>query len=430
MKTSMILLVERDSILRRRIASLLTHQGFVAIESTDPTYVLQLLRLNQCPDLFLVNVSVNSPGDGLHVAQLLYNGLHRVPVIVIAMQSSEDLLLTALRARVADYLKLPFADDLLISSIERTLSRFHHFRDNNLSSADSFSTESRRSFTSKATVPLLIGESPVMLQIKTYLDKVACSDSNTLITGETGTGKELVAAFVHKHSRRRQRSFMSINCAAIPDSLLESELFGYERGAFTGAHVMKEGALELANGGTVFFDEIGDMSLYTQAKILRAIESKEVRRLGGKRSISLDVRFIAATNRDLERLMTEEKFRPDLYFRLNVANVQMPPLRERKEDLLSLCSHYIQEMNRQFGLTVEGFSEEAFAALLSYSWPGNVRELKNLIEAAFITRPAKQIAYADLPEQFGRRCMETAGLPQDERDRLLSVLFATHWNKR
>lgn len=430
MKKSTILLVERDSALRRHIASVLTPKKFSVIESTDPGYVLQLLRLKQCPDLFLVNGSVNSPEDGLQVARLLSDGRPRIPVIMLAMQSSEALLLAALRAGVADYLKLPCADDSLLGSVERVLSSARRSQEETLPFADALPTEPRRSSSSKAKVPLLIGQSPAMRQIKTYLDKVACSDSNTLITGETGTGKELVAALVHQLSRRRQRPFIGMNCAAIPDSLLESELFGHERGAFTGAHVMKEGALELGNGGTVFFDEIGDMSPYTQAKILRVIESKEIRRLGGKRSIPLDVRFIAATNRDLERLMAEEKFRPDLYFRLNVANVQLPPLRERKEDLLALCAHYIEEMNQQFGLAVEGFSEEAFSALLHYSWPGNIRELKNLIEAIFINQPAKQIAYADLPEHFRRRCLEAAGLPQDERDRLLGALFATQWNKR
>jgi transcriptional regulator with PAS, ATPase and Fis domain len=220
-----------------------------------------------------------------------------------------------------------------------------------------------------------------------------------------------------------------INCAAIPDSLLESELFGYERGAFTGAHALKEGALKLADGGTVFFDEIGDMSLYAQAKILRAIESKEVRRLGGKGSIPLNIRVISATNRNLEQLMAEDKFRADLYFRVNVASIQLPPLRERKEDLPALCDYHIRAFNQRFGLEVAGFSDEAFACLARYSWPGNVRELKNLIEATFINRPARRISLADLPDQFRRRLSEATGLPEDERDRLLHVLFATNWNK-
>jgi transcriptional regulator with PAS, ATPase and Fis domain len=258
---------------------------------------------------------------------------------------------------------------------------------------------------------------------------VAASESHTLITGETGTGKELVASLIHRYSRRRQKPFVCVNCAAIPDSLLESELFGYERGAFTGAHTLKEGRLKLADGGTLFFDEIGDMSAYAQAKILRAIEGKAIERLGGTRSIPLDIRVIAATNRNLERLVAEEKFRADLYFRLNVANIHLPPLRERKEDLPALCQHYVEVMNRQFGQQVEGVAAETLASLLRYDWPGNVRELKNLLEAAFVNRPARHIALADLPRQFRARLSEAGGVAQDERSQLLNALLATNWNK-
>jgi transcriptional regulator with PAS, ATPase and Fis domain len=268
-----------------------------------------------------------------------------------------------------------------------------------------------------------------MQAVKAYSVRVAATDSSTLITGETGTGKELVAALIHEQSARRHKPFVRINCAAIPDSLLESELFGYERGAFTGAHTLKEGALQSAEGGTVFLDEIGDMSLTAQAKILRAIENKEVWRLGGKRNIPIDIRVIAATSRDLEQLMVEEKFRKDLYFRLNVATIHLPPLRERKEDIVALAAHYLAEMNQRYGRTVSGFTDEAFALLCRYHWPGNVRELKNLIEATFINLPVGCIALADLPDPFRRRFAQTQGVPQQERDRLLSALFETNWNK-
>jgi len=274
----------------------------------------------------------------------------------------------------------------------------------------------------------MIGESPPMQEIKAYIPKVASTDSNVLITGETGTGKELVAELVHTNSPRHQKPYVCVNCAAIPDSLLESELFGYERGAFTGANSSYEGKLKLANGGTVFFDEIGDMSPYAQAKILRAIENKEVQRLGGKGSIPLDVRVVAATNQDLERLMSEDKFRKDLYFRLTVTRVHLPPLRDRKEDIPLLVDHYLREFNRRFGREVEGFTEEALESLLRYDWPGNVRELKNLLEAIFVNLPSRRIPFIDLPESFRRRLSDAEGLPQDERDLLLSALFSTHWN--
>lgn len=274
----------------------------------------------------------------------------------------------------------------------------------------------------------LIGESPSMREIKTYIDKVATSNSNVLITGETGTGKELVADLIHRKSLRYQGPFVSINCAAIPDGLLESELFGYERGAFTGAHALKEGQLKLADGGTAFFDEIGDMSPYAQAKILRAIEGKAIYRLGGKRRIPLNIRVIAATNQDLEQLVSQEKFRKDLYFRLNVARIHLPPLRERKDDIGLLCQHYLSELNQRFGRQVEGFTDDVRDCMIHHGWPGNVRELKNLLEATFLNAPCGKIAFTDLPEQFRQRFREAASLPQDERERLLSALFSTNWN--
>ncbi len=274
----------------------------------------------------------------------------------------------------------------------------------------------------------LIGESPSMREIKTYIDKVSTTESNVLITGETGTGKELVADLIHRKSLRDQGPFVSINCAAIPDNLLESELFGYERGAFTGAHALKEGQLKLADGGTVFFDEIGDMSPYAQAKILRAIEGKAIYRLGGKRRIPLNIRVIAATNQDLEQLVSQEKFRKDLYFRLNVARIHLPPLRERKDDIALLCQYCLGELNHRFGRQVEGLTDDVLDCMIRYDWPGNVRELKNLLEATFVNAPCGQITLTDLPDQFRQRFREAASLPQDERERLLSALFSTNWN--
>jgi transcriptional regulator with PAS, ATPase and Fis domain len=206
-------------------------------------------------------------------------------------------------------------------------------------------------------------------------------------------------------------------------------LFGYDKGAFTGAIKSKPGEFELANGGTVFLDEIGDMSADTQAKLLRTIEHKEVYHLGGKQCIPLDVRIIAATNQEPERLVTEGTFRQDLYYRLNIARIHLPPLRNRKEDIPSLIACYIQKMNHWFGREVEGFTGEALQQLIQYDWPGNVRELKNLLEATFLNLPATRIRFIDLPEPFQRKLEETKHLPKSERDQILSALFATNWNK-
>lgn len=283
--------------------------------------------------------------------------------------------------------------------------------------------------TQRSTVTSMIGNSLAIWKVKTYLRKVAMTDSHVLITGETGTGKELAAQYIHQQGTRRAKPLVSINCAALPDGLFESELFGYERGAFTGAISSYEGKLKLAHGGTVLFDEIGDMSPYAQAKILRVIETKEVYPLGGRRSVPLDIRIIAATNRDLERSMAKNEFRQDLYFRLNVARVHLPPLRERKEDIPLLIDHYSQEFSRRFGQQIEGFSEEAMELLLRYDWPGNIRELMNLIERIFIDPPREKIDVADLPESMRYPLPVRQESAPAEREILLYTLSQTNWNK-
>jgi transcriptional regulator with PAS, ATPase and Fis domain len=238
----------------------------------------------------------------------------------------------------------------------------------------------------------------------------------------------LVANLIHQYSPRAKNPLVIINCAAIPDTLLESELFGYERGAFTGAFARKEGALRMADSGTIFFDEIGDMSLQAQAKVLRIMETKEICRVGGTKSVPFNVRFIAATNKDPEQLMKEDKFRPDLYFRFNVARIYLPPLRERREDIVLLLEYFRQNLNRQFGKQVKGFSPDAVKALVDYSWPGNIRELKNRLEAAFIGA-GQQISLENFPEFFRNQLQEDPNLSQDERSRLIAALFQTKWNK-
>jgi transcriptional regulator with PAS, ATPase and Fis domain len=222
---------------------------------------------------------------------------------------------------------------------------------------------------------------------------------------------------------------VTINCAALPDGLLESELFGYERGAFTGATSSYSGKLKLADGGTVLFDEIGDMSPYAQAKILRVIETKEVYPLGGRRSVPLDIRIIAATNRNLDQRMASNEFREDLYFRLNVAPVHLPPLRERKEDIPLLTDHFVQKFSAKFGRGIEGFSDEAMERLLSHDWPGNIRELMNLTERIFIDPPREKITVADLPESMRSRPSVHQETVPAEREILLHALSRTNWNK-
>ena len=282
---------------------------------------------------------------------------------------------------------------------------------------------------SAPSITSMVGNSLPMWKVKTYLRKVAVTDSHVLITGETGTGKELAAQYIHRHSTRHTKPLVTINCAALPDGLLESELFGYERGAFTGATSSYCGKLKLADGGTVLFDEIGDMSPYAQAKILRVIETREVYPLGGRRSVPLDIRIIAATNRNLDQRMANNEFREDLYFRLNVARVRLPPLRDRKEDIPLLIDHFLQKFGAQFEGTIEGFSDEAMERLRSHDWPGNIRELMNLTERIFIDPPQGKVTVADLPKSMQNRSPALQETKPAEREILLYALSQTNWNK-
>ena len=415
---AVVLIAANDAALSQDLKEPLSRHGYEIIAVGNHAHLLQTVRTER-PDLIILGGWTNSADQGLEEAQEIRARDKTIPLILIANNSSEDLAIAALRAGINDYFKKPFSSEELAASVERCLGASRPWP----SSARIETTAGEL-----ASCAGLIGKSSQMLSIKAYLLKIAMTDSTVFITGETGTGKELVAELIHRHSLGSAKPFVCVNCAALSDSLLESELFGHERGAFTGAIASQQGKFEVAGGGTIFLDEIGEMNIGAQAKILRAIENKEIYRVGGGKKIPLNVRVIAATNQDPEQLVTEEKFRKDLYFRLNVARIHLPPLRDRKEDIPLLLEHYVREMNRRLGQTVEGFTEETLAGLLRYDWSGNVRELKNLCEAIFINLPSRMIAFADLPEPYQRRLQEAEGLSQSERDRLLSALFSTNWN--
>jgi len=369
--------------------------------------------------LIAYDLSHSDSWDGIRLAKEIRANDQTTPIILLTRESSEEFALAVLRAGVNDYLTEPISSEDLQACITRCLPPL---------------AKQRNGSETKTIKPdlieeTLIGQSQVMRDLRGYIAKVAASDSNVLITGETGTDEELVAGAIHAHSQRRNKPFICVNCAAIPDTLWESELFGYERGAFTGAIGKSRGKMELAQDGTILFDEIGDMGPFEQAKILRAIEERKIYRLGGKEDVDLNVRVIAATNQDLDKLMIQGHFRKDLYYRLNVARIHLPALRERKEDIPILLRHYIGEFNRKFKRQVDGFNDEALEFLLDYTWPGNVRELKNLLEATFINLRPSHIALIDLPPQFRAKAKECAQLPQTERDQILSALLVTNWNR-
>ncbi len=338
-----------------------------------------------------------------------------IPVIFVTKYSSEELAISALKAGVNDYLNTPFSINELIRSIRRLTSK-------------NFPNHISVRKQDNGNSPM-ISKSRVMKDIKEYLHKIAQTDSSLLITGESGTGKELAAEMVHNNSSRSKKPFICINCAALPENLVESELFGYDRGAFTGAVSSKPGKFVMAEGGSVFLDEIGDMNPYAQAKILRSIESKEVYPLGSTKVIPLNIRIIAATNKDPKKLIENGKFREDLYYRLNVARVELPSLKERKEDISQLIDHAVIMMNKRFNRRVKGFTDEAMAVMFRYDWPGNVRELINLTEAAFIHLPSFHVDYIELPERLRQHLDMPDSVSPDERRMLVSALTETSWNK-
>lgn len=418
MKASVILVSEKDGVLRRDLKRHLIRHELTVINAQTKTESLRLFQTRK-PNLVIICAHLKSVTDELQIIKQIRRQDKNVPIIFIAEYSSEALAIAALKAGVNDFFKTPFSYKELMLSIQKNLP------------GDPTQTLLKcKKVTCRSTDgPLLVGDSRPMREVKTHILKVAKTDSTVLVTGETGTGKELATKTIHCNSPRCKKPLVCVNCAAIPDTLVESELFGFERGAFTGAIVTKQGLFEAATGGTIFLDEIGDMTPFAQSKILRTIEMKKTNRLGGKSEKLLDFRVIAATNRVPETLIAEKKFRKDLYYRLNVARVHMPLLRDRKEDIPLLIDHYIDQFNQRFNRSVIGFTEAAINAMLCYNWPGNIRELKNIIEVSFINLPTQKVDYIDLPEKLRSRIKTIKSLPESDRDRVISALQATKWNK-
>ena len=338
-----------------------------------------------------------------------------VPIVLLAWESNEEFVIDALNHGVTRYLKLPCPQ-----------SNFHDLQ---IALARQSRAHANAPGNDLRGQSCLVGGSSRMCELRKYIQQVAVSDSNVLITGETGTGKELVAQLIQQNSGRRNQPYICLNSAAIPEALVESELCGYERGAFTGAVSSQKGKLAAANHGTVFFDEIGDVSLMVQAKLLRALESKKIYRLGSNSTHDLDIRILAASNQDLEVATSQNRFRGDLYYRLNVIRIDVPPLRDRLEDLPALVDHYVQHFSHQFQKPVTRCSDTTMDLMFSYSWPGNIRELKNVLEAAFVTSSDQFDGLLHLPEPLARSLSASEKLNHGERAMLLRALTATNWNR-
>jgi DNA-binding NtrC family response regulator len=349
------------------------------------------------------------------------------PAIAVSCCSSEELVIAALRMGFKEYLRAPIAEGDIQAALTRFLTPAASAASASSSPTDAPMGTPTGAPTGAAVVaPGIVGVSIAMRSLRDQIARVAAAKSGVLITGETGTGKELVAQAIHRLSPRHRKPFVAVNCAAIPDGLLESELFGHERGAFTGATVARTGRLQQSDGGTLFLDEIGELDLRGQVKLLRVLEQREVQPLGGSGSRPLDLRVIAATNQPLAARVADQSFRQDLFYRLKVVQLDVPPLRERAEDIPVLIDHFSDIYRREFRRPFGAYSAHHHSLLLHYDWPGNIRELRNVLEASFVHSSARTDARLELPPSLLTMLEKTA--PLDERRQLLDALFVTRWN--
>lgn len=371
MKKKRVLVVDDEESVRQFLDDVLTDANYQVETAVNGEECLEKL-LSLKPDVLITDIRMPVKDGFLLLEQIKASGLN-TPVILMTAFGTTEAAIKAMKLGAFDYIVKPFDLDEFLSLLQRALSQSE--------TVAAFQPEEQKGIESQINI---IGNSIAMQSVYKDIGRVADSNATVLIQGESGTGKELVARTIHYNSSRRNKPFIKINCANLPDSLLESELFGYEKGAFTGATTSKAGKFELAHEGTIFFDEIGEISLATQAKLLRAIQEKEFDRVGGVTTKKVDVRILAATNRKLKQSVKEGDFREDLFFRLNVINIVIPPLRERKEDIPQLVSYFLGKYTREFNRQIKGFSETATKLLMDYDWPGNVRELENIVERAVI----------------------------------------------
>lgn len=377
MSEASILVVDDEKNILSTMSATLESAGYAVGVSSDGEDALARILGNRY-DVVLLDIQM--PGmDGM---QVLERAREKRPGLIAIIMSGHGTISTAVQATklgAYDFLEKPISRDKLLLTIRRALD-FRRLEDEN--------TELRSQIAHKFDI---VGESPTIRQLLKRIETAGASPSRVLIRGENGVGKELVARALHQASPRNDKSFIKVNCAAIPNELIESELFGHEKGAFTGATTMRRGKFEMAHRGTIFLDEIGDMHLETQAKVLRVLQENEIQRVGGDEIIEVDVRIIAATNKDIEAEIRQNNFREDLFFRLNVIPIEVPPLRERRDDIPLLARHFFKNFSGEYGRTTKQLMDDALGALVEYPWPGNVRELQNLMERVYIMSESEQI---------------------------------------
>ena len=395
-----ILIVDDEADIRHSLRGILEEdEGHTVIGCENAEEALEIIA-KELPDLVFLDIWL--PGmDGMSALAKIRDSYPALPVIMISGHGNIETAVTAIRLGAHDFIEKPLSLEKIVLAVSRTLE-FVNIRRENQALKTRFSD----------VKPGLTGGSPAIMEVKKQIEQVAPTDAWVLITGENGTGKEIAARSIYTMSLRSHKPLVAVNCAAIPEELIESELFGHEKGAFTGAEAAKEGKFELAHQGTLFLDEIADMSLKTQAKILRILQEKEFERVGGVRTTRVDVRVIAATNKNMQEEIAAGRFREDLYYRLKVFPLELPPLKERGNDILLLAEVFQHELMREHGFKPLQIGPDAERALLAYPWPGNVRELRNFMERMLILHSGQKIGEANLPAEIREYASPTKGLLQ------------------
>jgi two-component system nitrogen regulation response regulator NtrX len=419
-----ILIVDDEPDIGAGLSGALEDEGYRVRVAHSGEAGLDEVRKRR-PDFVFLDIAMPGGMDGVETLQRLRDGFPDVGVLMVSGHGTIEIALKTIQMGALDFIEKPFSLDVVLDRLTRAASKREQRG----------RTQHPTAWGSGKTV--IVGESPATRDILAVIERVAPTNARVLITGESGTGKELVARAIHERSRRAKRPFVRVNCAAIPSELIESELFGYEKGSFTGAATRHPGRFEQANGGTLFLDEVGDMSAHTQAKVLRVLEEGQFERVGGTETLSSDARVLAATNLDLRREIAAGRFREDLYYRLNVVPIHVPPLRERREDVLSLAEHFLRRYSDENGRPAMTLSPDARDALERYEWRGNIRELRNLMERLVVMSTRDEIRTEDLPSDIReakRIASPDATRPlRDARDEfevayIRRVLDETGWN--
>ncbi len=381
-----ILVADDDASIRSLLKQLLSDEGYSVVEATTGTEVVEKVK-DTNPDLVIMDVRMPEL-DGIEALSKLKVSSPKTSVLIMTAFGSSNNAIRAMELGAFDYITKPFELD----KISHTVRRVIEYRD-----LTSEVQVLRDEISSLVQTERIVGNSPAMQEVYKTVGKVAKADATVLITGESGTGKELVAEALHYNSNRRSGPIVKVSCAALPETLLEAELFGHEKGSFTGAMTQRRGRFEMADKGTIFLDEIGEMSLPMQTKLLRVLQERKIERVGSSLPIKVDIRIICATNKDLQRQVEQQRFRDDLFYRLNVINIHMPPLRDRKEDIPALVEHFLAKHRYSATAQPAAISEEALKRLMEYDWPGNVRELENVVERAVVLSRGQIITSRELP---------------------------------